>query len=106
MGVLLDAGAALTRTRIAFAFGLIHGFGFASVLREFGLPHGALAWSLLGFNAGVELGQVCIVLAVVPLLAFLRTATPRLATRTVAAGSWGILCTGGFWFVQRVLARG
>ena len=94
------------RTRIAFAFGLIHGFGFASVLREFGLPHGALAWSLLGFNVGVELGQVCIVLAVVPLLALLRAAMPRLATRTVAAGSWGIIGTGGFWFVQRVLTRG
>jgi len=94
------------RTRIAFAFGLIHGFGFASVLRDFGLPQGALAWSLLGFNLGVEIGQVCIVLAVVPLLAGLRAGWPRLASRAIAAGSLGIVCTGGFWFVERVLTRG
>lgn len=94
------------RTRIAFAFGLIHGFGFASVLREFGLPHSALAWSLLGFNLGVEVGQVTIVLVVVPLLAALRAGLPRLASRAIAAGSWGIICTGGFWFVQRLLVRG
>jgi len=94
------------RTRIAFAFGLIHGFGFASVLREFGLPHQALAWSLVGFNAGVEIGQVCIVLAVVPLLAALRAATPRLATRAVASASWLIVLVGGFWFVERVLRGG
>jgi len=92
------------RTRIAFAFGLIHGFGFASVLREFGLPHQALAWSLLGFNLGVEIGQVTIVLAVVPLVAALRTFQPRLAPRALALGSWLIIATGGFWFVQRVLA--
>jgi hydrogenase/urease accessory protein HupE len=100
------AGATDWRVRIAFLFGLIHGFGFASVLRDFGLPHGALAWSLLGFNLGVEIGQVCIVLLVVPLLAALRAGVPRLAPRAIAAGSWGIICTGGFWFVERVLARG
>jgi len=94
------------RTRIAFGFGLIHGFGFASVLREFGLPHQALAWSLLGFNLGVETGQVVIVLAVVPLLAALRTFQPHLAPRALALGSWLIIGTGGFWFVQRVLAGG
>ncbi|HYQ96206.1 MAG TPA: HupE/UreJ family protein, partial [Candidatus Eisenbacteria bacterium] len=84
----------------------IHGFGFASVLREFGLPHQALAWSLLGFNLGVEVGQASIVLAVVPLLGMLRAGLPRVAARAVAAGSWGIVLTGGFWFVERVLARG
>lgn len=99
-------GARDWRTRIAFAFGLIHGFGFASVLREFGLPHQALAWSLLGFNLGVEAGQVCIVLAVVPLLAALRAGSPRLAPRAVTAGSYGIIALGGIWFVQRIMLRG
>ena len=42
-------------------FGLIHGFGFASVLGEIGLPPGAIGWSLAGFNLGVELGQLAIV---------------------------------------------
>jgi hydrogenase/urease accessory protein HupE len=98
--------AADWRTRIAFAFGLIHGFGFASVLREFGLPHAALAWSLLGFNLGVEIGQASIILVVVPLFGALRAGLPRLAARAVAIGSWGIVCTGGFWFVARLLTRG
>jgi len=93
------------RMRIAFGFGLIHGFGFASVLREFGLPHEALAWSLLGFNLGVEAGQACIVLAVTPALYALRRWVPRLAPRAVAACSWAIIAMGGWWFFQRVLTR-
>ena len=98
--------AADWRARIAFAFGLIHGFGFASVLREFGLPHHALAWSLLGFNLGVEIGQASIVILVVPLLGALRAVLPRVAARATVAGSWGIIGTGTFWFVTRVLTRG
>ena len=94
------------RTLLAFSFGLIHGFGFAGVLRETGLPREALAASLLTFNAGVELGQACIVLAVVPLLALLRSRAPRLAPALAATGSWVVIAAGGFWLVQRVLARG
>jgi hydrogenase/urease accessory protein HupE len=93
--------AADWRTRVAFAFGLIHGFGFASVLREFGLPHQALAWSLMGFNLGVEVGQASIVFAVVPLLGAFRMILPRAASRAVAAASCGIVFTGGVWFLQR-----
>jgi len=93
------------RMRIAFGFGLIHGFGFASVLREFGLPHEALAWSLLGFNLGVEVGQACIVLAVTPVLYALRRWAPRLAPRAVAACSCAIIVAGGWWFFQRLLAK-
>ncbi|TMQ62829.1 MAG: HupE/UreJ family protein [Candidatus Eisenbacteria bacterium] len=94
------------RTRIAFGFGLVHGLGFASVLREFGLPREALGWSLLAFNLGVEIGQACIVLAVTPLLAGLRAGLPRMAPRAIAAGSWGIVVAGGYWFVQRVSGTG
>ena len=61
-----------SRNMLAFAFGLIHGFGFASVLMEFGLPAEALLLSLLGFNLGVEAGQLAIVAIVFPLAAFLR----------------------------------
>ena len=49
------------RPWLAAAFGLIHGFGFAAVLREIGLPPGALTWSLAGFNLGVEVGQLAAV---------------------------------------------
>ncbi len=58
---------------VAFVFGLIHGFGFASVLADLGLPQGALALALLGFNLGVEVGQLAIVLAFLPTAWMLRS---------------------------------
>ena len=94
------------RILAALGFGLIHGFGFASVLREFGLPREALGWSLLSFNLGVEAGQACIVAVVAPLLALLRTTAPQAAPRWVAAASWCVIAAGGFWFFQRVFAAG
>ncbi len=93
------------RAVLAFAFGLIHGLGFASVLRELGLPAEALGWSLLSFNVGVELGQACIILAVTPLLALLHAHRPRRALQAVAAGSWVIIAAGSYWFVQRLLVH-
>jgi hydrogenase/urease accessory protein HupE len=92
------------RAAIAFVFGFIHGFGFASVLRDFGLPSGALGWSLAAFNVGVEIGQMCIVLAVAPALALLRTRRPLAARRVVSWGAACIIVAGGFWLVQRILA--
>src|SRR5262249_38916639 len=75
------------RAWIAFFFGLIHGFGFAGVLKEFGLPRQALGWSLFSFNFGVEIGQVCIVAVVASMLAALRNRNKPLAERVVVAGS-------------------
>ena len=60
------------RALVAFVFGLIHGFGFASVLADLGLPQGALVLSLVGFNVGVELGQLAIVAVFLPLAYGLR----------------------------------
>ena len=60
------------RALVAFAFGLIHGFGFASVLADLGLPQDALVLSLVGFNVGVELGQLAIVALFLPLAYLLR----------------------------------
>jgi hydrogenase/urease accessory protein HupE len=91
------------RVWAAAGFGLVHGFGFASVLRELGLPRQALAWSLFAFNVGVEIGQACIVLAVAPLLALLRSKRPRLAMRTVTVASLVVVAAGAYWFVQRAL---
>jgi hydrogenase/urease accessory protein HupE len=90
------------RALIAFVFGFVHGFGFANVLREFGLPHQALGWSLFSFNVGVEIGQACIVLAIAPLLATIRTRDKLLAQRIVTVGSACVITAGGYWFVQRV----
>ena len=90
------------RALIAFVFGFVHGFGFANVLREFGLPSQALGWSLFSFNVGVEIGQACIVLAVAPLLAMIRTRDKLLAQRIVTVGSALVILAGGYWFAERV----
>jgi hypothetical protein len=90
------------RWRIAFAFGLLHGFGFASVLAEMGLPKGARLVSLVAFNLGVEAGQLAVVLAVMPLAYFLR-ATHFYRRGIMPWGSSAIACLALFWFVQRAL---
>lgn len=90
------------RAFVAAGFGLVHGFGFASVLRDLGLPRGALAGSLFSFNIGVEIGQACIVVVLAPLLALLRTHKPRISRSVVAGGSALVVAAGTYWFVQRV----
>lgn len=88
------------RWLVAFSFGLIHGFAFASVLTELGLSPSALALSLLGFNVGVEVGQLCIVVAFLPLAYWLRnTALYRKGVFTL--GSWLILFIALLWFIER-----
>src|SRR5215468_9062734 len=69
------------RAWLALVFGLVHGFGFASVLREFGLPSEALGWSLFSFNVGVEIGQLAIVLLVTAVLATIRRRSDVVAYR-------------------------
>ena len=94
------------RAWVAGAFGLVHGFGFATVLKEFGLPLTALGWSLFSFNVGVEIGQLVIVLAVALALRALRQRDPVLAGRLVVAGSVIVMAAGTYWFVQRVFLTG
>lgn len=91
------------RPLLALVFGLVHGFGFAYVLREFGLPQAQLAWSLLGFNVGVELGQLAIVLVVASLLYLLRRRSPPAARQVATIGSLAVIAAGAYWFVDRVL---
>jgi len=90
------------RAWVALAFGLVHGFGFANVLREFGLPREALGWSLFSFNVGVEFGQLAIVLIVTGALAAIRWRS-TVAVRSVEfAGSVVVIGAGIYWFVERV----
>ena len=98
------------RWRYAFAFGLIHGFGFASALQEFGLPRGSVVPGLAAFNAGVEVGQVAIVALVIPVLITLdrvlampRRAAPMRAPQLVYALSTVIATLGCYWVVERTL---
>jgi hydrogenase/urease accessory protein HupE len=90
------------RVLIAFFFGLAHGFGFANVLREFGLPSQALGWSLFSFNFGVEIGQVCIVVVVASLLSALRNRNKVMGERVAIIGSVIVILAGSYWFIQRV----
>ncbi len=85
---------------VAFAFGLIHGFGFASVLVDLGLPKWALLSALLGFNVGVEIGQAAIVAIILP-LAFTLRATWFYRTVVLRAGSWLIVAIAALWFAER-----
>jgi hypothetical protein len=88
------------RARIAFAFGLLHGFGFASVLSDMGLPSGARLVALLAFNLGIETGQMAVVLAVMPAIYWLRTAV--IYRRALLPwGSAAIATVALIWFVQR-----
>lgn len=89
------------RWAVSFLFGLMHGFGFSSVLRELGLPHDGLVWSLLGFNLGVETGQAVAVAIILPLLLWLRRT--QWEARAVRGASVVVLVVGLGLFVQRAL---
>ncbi len=91
----------LKRWRLAFVFGLVHGFGFASVLLDLGLPASALVAALGGFNVGVELGQLAIVLVFLP-IAWLLRHTRFYRWVIVAGGSAAIVVLGLFWTLDRI----
>ena len=99
---LVRGGGRDVRAWIALVFGLVHGFGFANVLREFGLPREALGWSLFSFNVGVEIGQLGIVLVVASALAGIRRWNAVVGQRVAYAGSIVVIAAGAYWFVERV----
>jgi len=99
---LVRGGGRDVRALIALTFGLVHGFGFANVLREFGLPREALGWSLFSFNVGVEIGQLFIVLLVATALTVVRRRSETIGMRVAFAGSLIVVAAGTYWFVQRV----
>ena len=85
---------------VAFFFGLIHGFGFASVLRDLGLPRDNLLAALVSFNLGVEVGQLAIVTALLPFAFGLRQSW-LYRRLTLAAGSLLIVAVACVWFFER-----
>jgi hypothetical protein len=89
------------RWLVAFGFGLIHGFGFASVLTELGLPRDALVLSLLGFNVGVEVGQLVIVACFLPAAYLLRNTT-LYRKGVFVGGSFLTLLVALVWLAERV----
>ena len=88
------------RWAAAFLFGLIHGFGFAAALKDLGLGAGSLAVSLFGFNLGVELGQLAIVVVFVP-LAYLARDTRLYRVGVFRGGSAAVAVLAALWFVER-----
>lgn len=89
---------------VAFAFGLVHGFGFAGALAEIGLPEGEVPAALLAFNLGVEAGQLAVVAAILALLAVGRRASPRSVDPAVRAAAYAIGITASYWLFDRLVA--
>lgn len=85
---------------IAFIFGLVHGFGFSTALRETGLPKDNLIYSLLSFNSGVELGQLLIIAVLFPVLLFIRKQKWENDGIKILSLIIGII--GFYWFLQRL----
>ena len=91
------------RLPVTFAFGLIHGFGFSGVLRDMGLPSANLVPSLLGFNLGVEVGQIAIVAPLFPFLLWLQRHRTRAYRRTTIGTSAVFAVFGAWWLVERLI---
>ncbi len=93
---------------VAFTFGLLHGFGFASALNEVGLPQSAIPVALLFFNIGVEIGQLCFIASIFAVIALGRRIAPRVG---ISQPAWALripaYAIGGvsaFWVIQRISA--
>ena len=95
----------LTRYRsiIIFFFGLLHGLGFASVLSSFGLPDNDFIWALVGFNIGVEIGQITIVLAFYAIFIYWIKTKNYYRKYISIPGSVIIAFFGSFWLIERTL---
>jgi hypothetical protein len=89
---------------VAFAFGLLHGFGFASALADIGLPRGDVPLALFAFNVGVEIGQLMFIAAVLAIVAIgKRVELPAALRRhAVPVTSYAIGILAAFWFIERV----
>ena len=109
--IVLAAGLALRgqgqrrEAWLAFAFGLVHGFGFANVLVGLELPAGAFALALAGFNLGVEAGQLLVVGLALGVF-FALPGRGRLAPRLMPVGALAAMGLGGVWLVERLMAAG
>jgi hypothetical protein len=99
---ILSKGVSPWRPLVVFCFGLLHGLGFASVLGEFGLPENAFVPALIGFNVGVELGQLAVIAAAYLLVGYAFGRKPWYRSRIAVPASAIIACIGAWWVVERV----
>ena len=89
---------------VAFAFGLLHGFGFASALHEIGLPQRDVPLALLFFNVGVEVGQLIFIAAALTIIALARRKTIALPDWSWRVPPYAIGAVASFWLIQRLAA--
>ena len=89
---------------IAFAFGLVHGFGFAGALREIGLPEGEVPSALLAFNLGVEGGQLAVVVGVIALVALVERLARSALAPALRIAAYAIGITASYWLIDRLIA--
>ncbi len=92
----------LWRPFVIFGFGLLHGLGFASVLGEFGLPQGQFIPALIGFNIGVELGQITVIAVAFAAVGFVFGHRDWYRSRIAIPASLMIASVGAWWFLERV----
>lgn len=90
------------RVALVFAFGLLHGLGFAGALQELGLPRSEFLTALVSFNAGVEAGQLTVIAVAFLLVGWYCSKQPWYRARVVIPASLAIACTAVYWTVQRV----
>jgi hypothetical protein len=93
---------AARRWQITFPFGLIHGFGFAGALQEIAIPQEQIPMALLAFNGGVEIGQIAVLLIVLPVIMCLRRQY-WFVRNGIKSVSTAIAIAGGCWFIARVI---
>jgi len=94
-----------SRWKLTFGFGLVHGLGFATVLRDLGIGtngQGAIALPLASFNAGVEIGQMAVAALLVPVFWWLGS-RPASRLRFAAAWSVMVIAAGSYWLVERIV---
>jgi hydrogenase/urease accessory protein HupE len=102
---LVQGGSPRWRWLITLSFGLIHGLGFADALREFGIgsPGPGIVLPLVGFNLGVEIGQLSVAAIILPTLWCLRK-HPAIMHRLVPVCSMSIVVAGSYWMIERIFA--
>jgi hypothetical protein len=91
------------RVALVFAFGLLHGMGFAGVLQELGLPRAEFLTALLTFNLGVEAGQLAVIAAAYLLVGWYCAHRTWYRRHVVVPASTLIACTAVFWTIERLL---
>jgi len=100
---LFTDGLSRWRPFVVFGFGLLHGLGFASILTEVGLPGGGFWPALIGFNIGVELGQLAVIAVAYGLTVYWVGDRPWYRRTVAVPASLAIAAVGAFWFVERTL---